>query len=259
MKDLKDYISDIIAIKPELLIEFIKICIDSIESTDSELTFFREYFQELTSYLNGLHSRIYFSSRFKEIHAKPKINFYAGCCELGDFFVIVKYYHNDKLLKRKLVIYQFKYSKENSNFKIDQKQQQLLSEWPEFSFGKKDFGTNTFNLHNNSNDLGSYCFVNKNVKNISVCQSVFLDGRKSIGHKELCGIFPYFLPNSIFLQIIDKYGEDVYEKTPLSDFVDTLYRYMEWEKDPPNEFGEYMTTEEGESFFGVEIVVSAQG
>jgi len=259
MKMLKDCISDIITVTPNLLSELIKIGIDAIRSTNSELSFFRDYFPKLTRCLSKNYTYVHFKSQFKEIHAKPKVNFSEGCCELGDYFVIVKFYHNRRLLKRKLVVYQFKYSKNKPQFKIDKKQQSLLSSWPEFRFGRKDFGTNTFNLHNKSNDLGTYCLACKDDKAALVCQAAYLNGKTSIDHKDLCGIFPYFLSNSIYLQIIDKYGEDIYEDTILSDFVDTLYRYMEWEKDPPNEFDEYKTEESEKSFFGVEITVSMEG
>lgn len=67
-----------------------------------------------------------------------------------------------------------------------------------------------------------------------------------------CGLISYF--NLLTWEI----GEPIIHNTDVADFTSALYRYMEWEDDPPNEFIKFEKKGEENSFWGIEITVNAE-
>jgi hypothetical protein len=207
MKTLKDYTTEILIHSEDILSNFVSIAVDSIEHSSGELSFFRYYFPKLTKYINGSlnpllsSSGIRINAKYEEIHAKPKVTYSDGCCELGDYFQNVKFVINGKLEKSKIIVNQMKYAKIGNSFSIDPKQLKLLAEWPEFSFGKKSFGHVSFNLHNKTNDLGTYCLVNKELCKARIYQANAISslGLTTLNFDKTVKCFPYFLSNSIDL------------------------------------------------------------
>ncbi len=124
--------------------------------SSGEVAYFRNLFPAILLTLNGKSiDDLYIRCIAKEIHQRPIVIYGKNRkCELGDYFVNVKYYDEGKILGRKLVIYQFKWSKPRGAIsprskrrrRIDDNQLTLLRDWPTFAFGNAVKGRNTFTL-----------------------------------------------------------------------------------------------------------------
>jgi len=64
---------------------------------------------------------------------------------------------------------------------------------------------------------------------------------------------------ALLFQLGWKYGELIEDNTDINDPLDTLYRYVGFSPDPPEEFIEFMTEESIEKvFWGIEISVMSE-
>jgi len=237
------------------------LCQSAIKDTSDEVAFFQKFFPAMESYLNqvNINPLLRFKCKTIEIHKKPIVKYGDNQkCELGDYFVNVKYENSGEAIGSRLVIYQVKYTKK-STWGLNKKQLLLLSNWPTFSFGKQGFGTNTFTLNNTTNDLGTYSFIGKPNNTFTFPAAIVQNIQKtnSLNSNNLCGIYPYILANAIYHQLIWKYGEPITENTNHKLFLETLYRYVRFAPDPPDEFKGYMINEnDKKTFWGIEIVAS---
>jgi hypothetical protein len=234
-------------------------------ATRTEIQYFRHFFPALQNYINALRiPGVLFQCRAKEIHSSPLVTYGTGkTCELGDYILIVKYKNRNVLIGKKLIIYQLKRTHTNS-WSIDQKQLKLLRDWPTFCFGRTTVGKNTYTLRPTRPEYGSFVLIRDNhpiefysdvygsaydISNNQFGKSVrFTDIHKF----HYSGLFSYFK------LLTWEIGEPIIENTDIADFTSALYRYMEWEEDPPNEFIQYEKKGEENSFWGIEITVSAE-
>lgn len=245
----------------ELLHNFSIFHNHAILRANGEVQYFRYFFNDLSIYLNSISfSGINFDCQTVEIHQKPIVSFHPGKrCELGDYFVSVKYVDgNGRLLGKKLVIYQFKMGR-NNKFKIDQVQLELLRNWPTFTFGRRNFGVNTYNLRPKTPDLGSYWLALRENSDYSFAASATdiynYQVSNKIGFNELNKII-LTGQVALLLQLGWRYGEYVQENSDMNDFFDTLYRYVGFDPDPPDEFIGFMTDKNSdESFWGIEVKI----
>lgn len=240
---------------------------NAIKNTNNEVEYFREFFNNLKDYFESQPiARLSVECQTKEIHQKPKVKFGKGKNpELGDYFINVKYYDNRKLLGKKFIIYQFKIAdKTKPRWKIDQIQLELLRDWPEFQLGKKSMGYNSFILIPKTKEFGSYWLSQRTAEShfwgldiVSSAMDISLFQNKN--HIE--NLIPLLIyPNSgttaLILQLMWFYGEFVERNTKIDDFIETLYRYVGFAPDPPNEFDEFSTESNDETaFWGIEIIV----
>jgi len=168
---------------------FARIQYGAVNRSSIEFQYFRNLFPEIAQFLNGTSIEdLHISCQAKEIHQKPIIRYDSrSWCELGDYFVNVKYYDQGKMLGRRLVAYQFKMEQAKRNpqpksqpsirrrWKIDPKQLRLLCDWPMFRFGKSPTGINSFTLSPRSPDLGSYWLAQRDANQFcSPCDPVCL-------------------------------------------------------------------------------------
>jgi hypothetical protein len=242
-----------------------KICTRArIESFD-EPSYFRCLFGELNNYLNSLKiASLIFKCKAVEVHQKPIVKYgYRKRCELGDYFLNVKYIDNGRIIGNKLVIYQFKRADIREKWKIDPKQLELLSIWPTFSFGRRREGVNYFKLSPKTKDLGSYWFASRRRSRCPVCSGIdvgFIKQGNQVSFSDWNYFFPFDSVAALVFHITWRYGEFVEEQGETRDFLNALYRYVGFKPDPPEEFIGYMTpTEDNKSFWGIEITVAHEG
>lgn len=239
----------------------------SLQSAFKEETYFRTFFMNLENYINSIQlssPAVHFSCRTKEIHKKPIVKFRtSGGCEIGDFFVIVKYIYNGRIIGQKAIIYQFKFSKGASKWNIDQRQLRLLRDWPPFSFGRKNVGNNSFSIKPTTPEFGSYWLADKRENMSYFFTSYDIDKIQSNSNVKICSAknaVRIFTPIALLSQIAWRLGELIVKGSDIEKFVNTLYRYLSWTPDPAKEFnGFYSEKNESNSFFGVEILVKSEG
>ncbi len=264
----------------------------TIKNSSTEVQYFRNLFPRIVEVLDGFSVKdILVRCQAKEVHQKPIVQYGRGKrCELGDYFVNVKYYDGDKLLGRKLVVYQFKmedargrttstrtrHRPQKHTWKIDQKQLELLCDWPTFAFGNAAHGYNSFTLTPRSPDLGSYWLAQRNSEYLHrwglffpycfgfgiVAPALSIraqqEKRTVSIHEDRplkCGV----LCGGVALasQMIWRYGELVETGTATDDFLEALYRYVGLSPDPPGEFeGFTVKRDDSGGFWGIEIRVT---
>ncbi len=262
----KEISSRIKSHKQRLIFNFIRLHIDAINKTRTEVQYFRHFFPALQTYLNGLRiPGANFSCRVKEIHGSPLVTYGARqTCELGDYIIIVKYKNNGMLVGQKTIVYQLKRSHRKS-WDIDQRQLTLLKNWPTFNFGRRQNSANSFTLRPTRPEYGSFVLVNdlrfglfeSNI--FGTAYDIFQNQNRNriqvsdVDKFYYCGIISYM---SLLAWEI---GEPIIPNTDISDFTSALYRYMEWEEDPPDEFIKYERKGEDHSFWGIEITVGTEG
>ncbi len=248
---------------PEILKNIYRINHDSLSTTKTEVTYFRDFFPRLQEYLNSLNFDDFaIQCQAVEVHRKPivKINS-SERCELGDSFINVKYIIDGETIGKKLTIYQYQYSKRKPKWTIKQKQLKLLRDWPTFAFGNMQKGIRSFSLRPKTPYLGSYCLGIKNDQSFYF-PGLDIDCLQSNATIDLTNQPIQFLRLSsiaIFHQMAWRIGEPVYHHSDLHDFLDALYRFVQLYKDPPEEFYKFQTVErDSASFWGLEICISTE-
>ncbi len=248
---------------PDILKNLYRINHDSLSTTNTEVTYLRDFFPRLQEYLNSLNfDDIAIECKAAEIHQKPivKINSVERC-ELGDYFINVKYIINGVTIGKKLIIYQYQYSKRKPKWAVKQKQLKLLKDWPTFAFGNRQKGVRSFSLRPKTPYLGSYCLCIKNDQSFYFpsFDIHFLQSNSTIDLTNKPIQFLRLASIAIFHQIAWRIGEPIYDHSDLHDFLDALYRFVKLSKDPPNEFYKFQTVERDTvSFWGLEICVNAE-
>lgn len=232
----------------------------ALSSSSGEIQYFDQVFPALKKYLNGKRiGSITLHCETGRVHQKPIVEFERNKrCELGDYFVVVKYVDNTRPLGRKLVIYQVKRESGDYTWRINLTQMRLLRDWPRFTFGKDNEGRQQwFHLQPRTRELGSYWLARLNQHGpLSLVGSAI-----SISHNVQGDLFSLPTsdlllsgPTAIFCQLVWGFGEYVRPNSRLEDFLKALYRYVKLDDDPPDEF-EGFSDGEG-SFWGIEITVS---
>lgn len=262
----------------DLIFDIHRIHAQTIAKTHREVEYFREFFYSFQNFINSYKiPGIDFVCKAKEIHRKPIVQMLDSTrCELGDYFINVKYMSNGRLLGKKLIIYQFKIG--NGKWNIDQKQLKLMKDWPTFAFGRSASGVKSYNLHPKTVELGSYwlvdssCFCSRGFYSSGFYSSGFYGSGfySSGGLSSALDIYNYQHNNrlgnheaqkirlcgetGLISQLGWKSGELIEKDSDLSDFLDALYRYIGFDPDPPDEFDGFTTKEGSGSFGGVEII-----
>lgn len=256
---------------------------ESIVGCQREVPYFRRLVRLLDRELSSLQlPNIRFSTRIAEVHQKPIVQTSAFRCELGDLLIVVKYHPLDSAPEARSVIYQVKMAdKGGDSCKIDQKQLNLLTEWPRFEFGKsKDGGPQAFTITPRSLEFGSYLLAPRGAVKSAYLAPWELDvplefGTESGYWSRGYGLGPTSLecyfegPDRVTLskrshlicdvdailgQLIFARGEN--HQTPeVKNLIDALYRFVGLSPDPPNEFLGYYTDDTEAAFVVLEFNV----
>lgn len=200
---------------------------------------------------------IQFSTRCAIIHKKPIVASNYGRCELGDLLVVVKYHPSPRTVEAKSIIYQTKLTRRQTTIcDIDRTQLRLLSEWPQFSFGKS-----TYHLQPVTLEFGSYMLEKRNpVRGVFLtgrfdCYGICPDARllRRIATNSKVDIKSYMYArgdhSNFFSHLAFEIGEP-HSNTSVCNMVEALYRYVGLSPDPPDEF-EGFYTDASEDGFGV--------
>ena len=217
----------------EIIKEFIDIHEKAVSNTRTELQYFRTFFPALEMYLNSLRiPGAYFQCRTREIHGKPMITFGTRqTCELGDYFIVVKYKKNNTLIGQKTIVYQLKRSHTNS-WSINQRQLYFLKNWPSFNFGRIYNGFNSFRLRPTRPEFGSYVLINDLFKGFYESN---IYGTAHDIHNNQNGTriqlrdkqkFYYSSLFSYFNLLTWENGEPILPNTDMGDFNSILYNYI---------------------------------
>lgn len=249
----------------EIIKEFVNIHEYAVSSTRTELQYFRAFFPALETYLNSLRiPGTYFNCRTREIHGTPMVTFGPRqTCELGDYFIVVKYLKNNILIGQKTIVYQLKRSHTNS-WNINQRQLHFLKNWPSFNFGRTYHGINSFRLRPTRPEYGSYVLINSLYKGFfesniyGTAYDIYNNQngtRVQLRDKQkfyYCSLFSYF--NLLTWEN----GEPITPNTDIEDFNSALYRYMNWEQNEEDEFKNFNKNTSKNSFWGVEITIGIE-
>jgi hypothetical protein len=239
------------------------IHVQAVTNTKTEVKYFQNYFPAFEGYINSLRvPGINFSCRTKEIHGKPIVSYGSNQrCELGDYIVVVKYKNGAVVIGRKVIVCQHKRNYKKS-WSINQKQLTLLRDWPTFTFGKVANGYNTFSLNPSRPEFGCFVLVADYSKGMFLSNlygnayeiSLIQDGDKI---KE-SDSYKFWYDSQIALNhlLIWEFGEPIVPGNDIEKFTSALYRYLDWEEDPPDEFAEFQEPTEEGGFWGVEITVT---
>lgn len=246
--------------------ELIAIDYKALMNSTGEVAYFRTLFPEVEKFLNGLrlsNNTIGFHCRQKEIHQKPIVRLYGGRrgCELGDYFVMVKYWYNNQLLGKKALINQFKFSKKQANWQINQRQLILLSDWPPFAFGRKSSGYNLFSISPMTPEFGSYWLGGKSCQIslfLTAQDIVCLQTKKRLKLDKVHKSVRIEGPLSLLSAIAWRLGEYIPPSSDIERFLEALYRYIGWAPDPPEEFKGFSANEKKGPFFALEINVKSE-
>lgn len=218
------------------------------------------------------------TSRFAEIHQKPIVETPNYRCELGDLLVVVKYRLLDHTTESKSILYQVKLSDTTrTKYKIDQNQLDLLTNWPEFAFGRAIHGPkNKFRIAPNTAEFGSYLLAPRNPeKGQTLAWEADIPAVLGIGTGSLpptYGVCPTALqcqalgPRSVkvdekmldVLADVDAFlshlcfqiGES-HTNVGVKNLISALYRYADLEPDPPHEFDDFSSEESRDVQFSV--------
>lgn len=260
---------------------------NSIVGCQREVPYFRKFVELLDLETKSLQlPNIKFSTRIAELHQKPLVQTSKFRCELGDLLIVVKYHPLDSTPEARSVIYQVKMADRGSNScKIDQNQLNLLTEWPEFKFGRRqDGGPQSHTIAPRTLEFGSYLLAPRGVAKGEYLTPWELDvplefGTESGYWSRGYGLGPTALecyfegPHRVALnkrshlicdvdaivgQIVFARGE--HHQTPeIKNLINALYRFVGLAPDPPDEFWGYHTENTDAAFVVLEINVEQKG
>jgi hypothetical protein len=240
----------------------VHIHLSALTNTKYELDYFRQFFPGLQSFLNHFSiPGVTFACRTQEIHGKPLVSYgNRKTCELGDYFIIIKYLYRGTIIGKKGIIYQFKRT-HKKYWSIDQKQLTLLKDWPTFSFGRTLHKTNSFNLRPSQTEFGSFALISNPSHRLRshVIGTAFDIFNIQNQNKILVSDYYKFFPYSIFsyVKLLSwEIGEPILPNTDIADLINALYRYVDWQDDPPEEFIQFERKGEKKEFWAVEITVN---
>jgi hypothetical protein len=246
---------------------------DSIAGCGREVDFLYILTNKLEDYFNNRCNipNLFMSCKAKVIHQKPIVLFNNKRCELGDLLIVVNYILEPDIYETKSIIYQVKLSKKPTSlvYEINQKQLELLCDWPSFSFGNKiDGNEQKFNISPKSLEFGSFMFEPR---------SAFLGSH--VWGKYLCyGICPHARlvrlkggrtvridsffytrgdADNFFSHLAFEIGEH-HCNQEVKDLIDALYRHIEFATDPPHEFDGYWIEKKDDGFAVIEINIKSE-
>lgn len=243
----------------------------SILGCTTEINFIKNLVTELNQFLSNLRlHQLSIACRHQIIHKKPIVKFSNGRCELGDLIVVVKYHHPNITTEAKSIIYQVKLSQWHSPIcVIDHTQLNLLSNWPQFSFGRSASGSQqNYQLDPKSFEFGSFLleprdpspksYIPGRNRNYGICPQAMLIKRLGKTNIDI-NVLPYSRGDALnfFSHLAFEIGEH-HNNSQVKDFVAALYRHVGLKPDPPDEFDGYWI-ESGEDGFAIlEINVKSE-
>lgn len=223
----------------------------------------------LTKRLSGaFYAGLLFTVRSANIDRKPQVRTDSYACELGDLLVTVKYLTPNAPTEKKSLIYQVKMAgKSSGKCKIDRNQLDLLTNWPTFNFGKMGSGYRTFDLHPNTLEFGSFMLeprsaqsgqtLNRVHPNYGIAlPAVLID---ESGQRNIPLDIPLYARGdgqNMFSHIAFEIGEHHNISRPIDDLVESVYRYVGLQPDPPDEFDGFMGNNGG--YTVVEVTVGPE-
>jgi hypothetical protein len=249
-----------------------------------EVRFFRKLLSNLRDALSSLSVLgLNLNCRLVETHQKPIVKVAQPRtfgCELADLLVVVKYVLGPGEIERKSLLYQVKLCKGGTlQAQIDRNQLELLSDWPDFAFGRAgDGGPVIYHLSPKTLEFGSFMlmerapssgsfipcrthFCNRLAYGVSpYAQSVRQNGPATVD----ISTFPYAGNSSevFFSHLAFEIGEPHYLNSEVAELVGALYRHLGMDPDPPGEFDGYTrAVSEGEEmgFAILEITIKSSG
>jgi hypothetical protein len=265
---------------PKLYVETILAFQSAAVGTTQEVKFFRKLLQEFrTRFANFSADGLQITSRVAEVHRKPIVQTGQFRCELADLLVTVKFRLGGSITERKSILYQVKMCKANTlTATIDQNQLTLLTDWPQFQFGRLANGKSAvFNIEPHTTEFGSYLIAQRGPKDKGWLRTIpfpwfcypsygLAPSALTVKREGPNGFNCESIPEpcsdvcNIVRQLVFEIGEPHAFNAEVQRLVDSLYRYVGLSSDPPNEFDKY-TRETGEDEIGfavVEFVVSTE-
>lgn len=258
---------------PQVRSGLINVFDNSIAGISDERIFLKNLITNISNYLNGLSlPGINFSCRPSSIHGKPIVKTQQGNCELGDLLVVVKYHLPDNSYEAKSIIYQIKLAKKvNSSIcDIDQTQLNLLCDWPPFLFGKKATGgPQNYTVTPLTLEFGSFMLEPRSpaIHNYlqgklgyGICPHALLVRLRLKGPQTVdINSFPYTRGDvsNFISHLAFEIGEH-HTNPGIKSLIDALYRYVEWEPDPPGEFDDFFKESDEDGFAILEIKIQSE-
>lgn len=248
---------------------------NSIIGTRKEVDFLRNLKSEIVQLFNGsaLVPGIQFTCRAEVTHQKPIVSspFLRNSCELADLLIVINYKTSSTTHEAKSILYQVKLSHSpNSPYtcSINQTQLNLLSGWPPFAFGRSANGTyNQFTINPTSLEFGSYMlecrsaipgqYTNANNKYYGSSPCALRVARELSGGSSSCNINLHFVLGDVplFFNHLSFLAGEHHSSIPVANLIDAIYRYCNWQPDPPKEFEEFETVINDDGFGIIEITV----
>lgn len=211
---------------------------------------------------------IAFSARHAVTHAKPKVSFPGGPCELADLLVVVKYHTPTGTAAARSILYQIKMSQKGrpTKYDIDQKQLKLLSTWPTFSFGlKADASRAQYSITPTTLEFGSYMLEPRDAvkgdihTNKSRCYGVCpyatqvaAVGAHTVGMNSLK--YNRGDVQNFFSHLAFEIGEP-HTTAGVKNLIEALFRHVGLAPDPPDEFEGFYAEPPEDGFAVLEVNV----
>ncbi len=253
---------------------------NAILNEKKEVSFFRKLLREVKINLDALTSdELRVVCRVKEVHQKPRVKVTTPRtfqCELADLLVVVKYAIDQAATERKSLLYQVKLCDSGTSLcKVDLNQLELLSDWPKFEFGRLgNGGPAVYSLEPKTLEFGSFMLMQR-----SPGAGQFVPCRTHFCNLNAYGVSPHALAVKRFgSQVVDiasfpyasnaaelffshlafEIGEHHDYNPLIANLVWALYRHLQLDPDPPNEFEGYMrvANEDEPGFAIIEITVN---
>jgi len=192
------------------------------------------------------------TTRAVKIHPTPQVRYYPNGfqnqipnirIEMGDILYIFKHRVNGNLVTRRGMVVQVKYTMEDRlRWHIDIDQFRFLCNWHPFHIVSPQIPGN-YTVHPRTNSWSMYGFIGPNAMNYPVYYSAnrIRNHRGGIpaGDAFTYWILPYYswdTDTSFFMKLIQGYlGENLISNNNIAQFVNQLYRYMQWLPDPPED------------------------
>ncbi len=236
----------------------------AVASSTNEVEFLRKFVDIChknhgTEFKGSNNMLVKFRSKF--VHQKPYAFFIdpheiaaKTKTELGDILILVKQKHHG-LTEKRATFVQVKWkNEETQNWKIEEHQYEFWKNIKTnvFTFGKKVMANscyegNRFNGLKNSEQLCQYLFIGKKciLTDGGIMQNI--NEIINVDHlKDLTWLLLNY-KNKAFKQkvfeLLNGDGEKVEDN--LEEIISIIYKYLQWENDPPEEYEDYFSGENG--------------
>lgn len=227
-----------------------------------EVPFIHELVTNLPAYLNpafaaaGINAQV----RATVVHKRPIVGYTSAAgnperCELADILFVVKYLQPNGTFDGKAILHQAKATKTAGSMicDIDQRQLELLVDWPTFEFGLAAAGgPQPYSIAPTTQEFGSYMLMRRrpvvgqhiapNRRDYGIAPSAWIVSAAGPATANISALpFSLLASSIIFNHVAFIHGEP-HATAGVQQLVNALYRYVSWLPDPPDEFDGYSTS-----------------